>query len=116
VPFKALEGKPQRCSSQNYQGQLTGIQSNTDAIRLAVIFGMPCSGGIVEAYGVLAPPRGARYKDAEGRNVRPDIAVLDNFQTDESAHNIPQTISRLKYIRKCRRRIACRLRPAVAAR
>lgn len=100
VPFRALEGKNQRCATQSYKGQLTGIECCNEVLRLPMVEGFEGSGGIVESYGLLAPPRGARYKNEVGENVRPDIAVLDDPQTDESAKSIPQTTERLKYIRK----------------
>lgn len=98
-PFIALQGKVARCPSQTYQGVLTGIQCNKDTLRLARIDGAECSGGIVESYGLLAPPRGARFKDHLGRNVRPDFAVLDDPQTDKSAKSLPQTAERLEFIK-----------------
>jgi hypothetical protein len=97
-PIMALEGKAMRAPTQTYEGELTNIQCKGDTLRLAMIPGADCSGAIVEAYGLLAPPRGARYKNEKGANVRPDFAVLDDPQTDDSATSMPQTAKRLDYI------------------
>ncbi len=98
IPFRALEGKNRRCDSQTYRGELTGIICNRDMLRLANIPGFAGAGGIIEAYGLLAPPRGARDKSDEGENLRPDCAVLDDPQTDVSAKSSVQTASRLEHI------------------
>ena len=97
-PFLALKGKSQRCASQSYHGKLTGIEWNKDHIVFPTIPNSVSSGAILEAYGLLAPPRGAREKSEEGENVRPDIVVLDDPQTDMSAKSPTQVQSRLGYI------------------
>jgi hypothetical protein len=99
IPFIKLEGKAQRTQSQTYQGKLTNLIAKGDTIRLAMIPGYPCAGAIIEAYGLLAPPRGARYKNEKGENVRPGIAICDDPQTDDSAKSVTQTDSRMRYIR-----------------
>jgi hypothetical protein len=96
-PMIKLEGKPIKAANQTYQGVQTNPIFSKEVLRLANIPGVACSGFIVESYGLLAPPRGARYKDEMGRNVRPDIAVLDDPQTDESATSTTQTDSRLRF-------------------
>lgn len=99
IPFLKLEGKSQRCASQSYGGKLTNLMCNRDVLRLAQIPGWDGAGGIVESYGLLAPPRGARYKNEKGENVRPDIAVCDDPQTDDSARSETQVNSRMRYIK-----------------
>jgi len=99
VPIRALEGKPQRAKSQTYQGKPTNIETNKDSLRLAFIPGFSGSGGICQGYGILSPPRGLRYKDELGQNVRPDIAVCDDPATDLSASSDIQNKSRIKYIK-----------------
>lgn len=97
-PILKLEGKSIRALTQTYQGNLTNIECKGDTLRLAMIPGAECSGAILEAYGLLAPPRGARYKNEKGENVRPDFSVLDDPQTDDSATSMTQTNKRLDYI------------------
>ncbi len=100
VPFLALEGKVQRAPSQSYRGKLTRIRCTAEAVQFPVIEGFAGSGAVLETYGILAPPRGARYKDARGRNVRPDIAVIDDPQTSESARSFVQSAARMQYIKR----------------
>jgi hypothetical protein len=97
-PFLALKGKSQRCASQTFEGKLTGIEWNKDHIVFPTIPKSVSSGAILEAYGLLAPPRGAREKSEDGENVRPDIVVLDDPQTDQSAKSPTQVASRLGFI------------------
>lgn len=98
IPFIALANKSQRCSSQTYRGKPTGIEWTQEHLVLPNIPGSESAGAVLEAYGLLAPPRGAREKNDEGENVRPDIVILDDPQTDASAHSATQTGSRLDYI------------------
>jgi hypothetical protein len=97
-PFLALKGKSQRCASQTHQGELTGIEWTKDHLVLPTIACSVSSGALLEAYGLLAPPRGAREKNTAGENVRPDIVILDDPQTDQSAKSEVQTAARLDYI------------------
>lgn len=99
IPFRALEGKAARGPHQTYKGVHTGIVHKSEVIRLPMIPGFEGAGGIVEGYGLLAPPRGARFKNELGENVRPDVAVIDDPSTDESAKSDLQNESRLGYIR-----------------
>ncbi len=99
IPFRALEGKTIRANYQTYRGQATNLECKKDLLRFANIPGFEGAGAILEAYGVLAPPRGARYKNEKGENVRPDLAVIDDPSTDDSAKSDTQNASRLRYIK-----------------
>ena len=81
---RALEGKPQRCASQTYAGELTHIQWKADTVVLPTIPGSVASGAILKAKGITAAGRGLKHKRPDGTNQRPDLIVLDDFQTDET--------------------------------
>lgn len=99
VPLIRLGGKTMRTFSQTYRGELTNIEYSKDALRLATIPGFAGSAGIVQGFGLLAPPRGARFKDAQGRNVRPDLAIADDPSSDASAVSPVQNATRLNIIK-----------------
>ena len=98
-PIIQLEGKVQRAKTQTYHGELTNVETNRDSLRLPFIPGYPSSGGICQGFGLLSPPRGTRFKDEQGRNVRPDLAIIDDPSTDISAGSDVQNQSRMNYIR-----------------
>lgn len=98
--IRALEGKPQRCAGQTYQGKRTHIEWTADTIVLPAIPGSKASGGIVSCHGLMASSRGLRYKRADGAQARPDLVILDDIQTDESAASAVQIAKRLAIIRK----------------
>lgn len=99
VPLIRLGGKTMRTFSQTYRGELTNIEFSKDALRLATIPGFAGSAGIVQGFGLLAPPRGARFKDSLGRNVRPDLAVADDPSSDASAVSPVQNATRLNILK-----------------
>lgn len=98
--IRAIEGKPQRCASQTYQGKRTHIEWTADTIVLPTIEGSKASGSIVSCHGLMASSRGLRYKRADGAQARPDLVILDDIQTDESAASAVQIAKRLAVIKK----------------
>jgi len=119
LPFQQLDGKSQRCDSQTINGEHTHIKVNKGllvfpTVRLANGHFSPGSGAILKAKGILGAARGMSYKTADGRKRRPDFALIDDFQTDESATHPGQVETRLTLIRKAilksaghRKTIAC---------
>lgn len=97
---RALEGKPQRCASQTYRGELTHIEWRADTIVLPTIPGSAASGAILAACSILAASRGMKHKRPDGAQQRPDFVVIDDPQTDESAATELQVRKRLDVIRK----------------
>jgi hypothetical protein len=98
--IRALEGKPQRCASQTYQGELTHIEWTADRIVLPSIPGSVASAGVISAHGITAASRGLKFKRPDGTQQRPDLAIIDDPQTDESAGSPIQISKRLAVIRK----------------
>lgn len=60
----------------------------------------PASGAIIRTKGLMSAARGMRYKRPDGRQARPDFAVVDDPQTEESATSPVQCEKRLKVIRR----------------
>lgn len=98
--IRALEGKPQRQHSQHHNGKRTFIEWTADVVVLPSIEGSVASGAILTSHGLMAAGRGMKYKTAKGENRRPDLPILDDFQTDESAASPLQVEKRLGIIKR----------------
>ncbi|MEM9589631.1 MAG: hypothetical protein AAGA03_20275, partial [Planctomycetota bacterium] len=98
-PIRKLEGKHERCRSQTHLGELTRMVWAKDTIVFPWIPGTNARNQIIEAYGLLAPPRGKRYRLPDGSQPRPDFVVLDDPQTDDSAISSVQTNKRIRFIK-----------------
>jgi hypothetical protein len=127
-PIIALGGINNRATAQILNGQRTRITWTGKRLILPTVEGADSSGIIVHAAGLLGSVRGLaqaspdKPKDeeneewwnntddidaafepeptAEGGMIRPDAAILDDPQTDESAKSPPQTQKRMDTISK----------------
>jgi hypothetical protein len=99
-PVRALEGKSQRQHSQTHQGELTHVRWTADRIVFPTIAGSQASGSILCAHGLTSSIRGLKYKRPDGTQQRPDFAIIDDPQTDESAVSLVQVRKRLNIIKK----------------
>ena len=115
-PIIALEGKPQRCNSQTCGGKLTHITWRADKLVFPTTrqkWGK-ADGSIVVAKGITASGRGMQHKTTDGAVIRPDLTLIDDPQTDESADS-PNTVKkRIDILQKSvlklaghKKRIAC---------
>ena len=102
-PIAALEGINQRAAGQTIEGERTHIAWTGKSLRLPMVSvaswkksktlkgfvgvgGMSlASGAIVKVAGIMGRIRGTKHKRADGANARPDFALIDDPQTDESA-------------------------------
>lgn len=100
LPIEKLEGKSMRCASQTHNGKLTHIGWNSQEVVLPTIQGSVASGAVIRACGLLSASRGARFMRPDGTRARPDLGVIDDPQTDQSALSPPETKKRLRIIRK----------------
>lgn len=100
VPIRALEGKPQRCSSQTFAGQRTHIGWKKDTIAFPVVPGSRAAGSIVMSKGLAGSILGLRWKSPDGRQLRPDFVIVDDPQTRESARSPVQCETRLEILTK----------------
>lgn len=86
APVAALEGSPQRAGKLTLGGRLLEMIWGVDEIRFGDIPETDCSRSIVSAHGLDAAIRGL----VEGE-LRPDLAIIDDAQTRESAKSPMQT-------------------------
>ncbi len=98
APFQAMEGRPQRAASQTFNGEFLHAAGRSNCIQYATIKGdaeRPAARGqIIKTLGLTGRLRGLKHKTPDGREIRPDLAIPDDPQTDESAHSPEQCSSR----------------------
>lgn len=97
-PIRQLEGITQRAVGQLYQGRRTSIRWTDDEIVLPTIAGSVASGAIVRVGGITGRIRGMKYQRQDGVSVRPDLVLVDDPQTDESAMSPPQCEKRERVV------------------
>ena len=79
-PIRRLEGEARRCTRQTYHGERTRIEWSADGVVFADIPGTATGGAILHVVGMTGRIRGLK----RGRQ-RPDLLLIDDPQTDESA-------------------------------
>jgi len=109
-PIKALDNKHQRCKTQSVNGELTAIEMTAGKIAYARVMqnGKPAdsSEAVIDAVGLTGQVRGLKHTRTDGVNQRPDFAIIDDAQTDESAASGPQTQKRIKLITRAIMKLA----------
>jgi len=93
-PVRCLEGIANRCAGQLFQGQRTHIEWTAKEIVLPTIPASRASGAILKVAGITGRIRGMKHQTADGDSIRPDLVILDDPQTDESARSLSQCQAR----------------------
>lgn len=93
-PIARLEGIANRCKGQTCNGEQTRITWTQDEIILPTVVGSKASGTILKVAGITGRIRGMKHKTADGKSVRPDLVIVDDPQTDESARSRSQCQAR----------------------
>lgn len=93
-PVSRLGGIVNRANGQLYQGKRTFITWTAREIVLPTITGSASSGSIVRTAGITGRVRGLKSKTADGEAIRPDLVIVDDPQTDESARSPSQCRTR----------------------
>lgn len=110
APVRHLAGIANRASGQTCGGLSTSIEWSADRIVLPTVAtpanwpkswplrsdGMaPTSGGVVSASGLTGDGiRGSLFTLTTGESIRPDLVLLDDPQSSESAHSRSQNVTR----------------------
>jgi hypothetical protein len=89
-PIRRLEGITQRSVGQLHLGKPTRIQWTADRIVLPTIPGSAASGAVIAVKGITAGVRGMKVERSDGSSARPDLVLIDDPQTDESARSPSQ--------------------------
>lgn len=93
-PISKLEGIVSRANGQTVHGDRTRITWTANEIVLPTVKDSVSSGIIVRCAGITGRIRGMRYKRSDGRSVRPDLVIVDDPQTRDSARSLSQNRTR----------------------
>jgi hypothetical protein len=93
-PIRRLEGITGRAPGQILNGELTRIEWSADRIVLPTVAGSKASGCIIQTTGITGGFRGMKFQRPDGQSVRPDLVLIDDPQTDESARSPSQCAER----------------------
>jgi len=99
-PIEALEGIAHRANGQLLDGERTRITWTNDLLVLPTVRGSVASGARIRVAGITGRMRGMKAKAADGATIRPDFAIADDPQTDESAESPLQTDRREKTLNR----------------
>lgn len=97
-PVRSLERIANRARGQKHNGDHTYIEWGKELIVLATIPNAPASSAIIEAVGITGSVRGMQQSSPDGKTRRPDLAVIDDPQTKQSARSLQQRETRLEVI------------------
>ena len=98
-PVRCLKGITNKQAGQTCGGVSTNIQWGKDEVVLPTIDGSPASGAIIVVGGITgAITRGPQHTLDDGQIIRPTVALIDDFQTRESAKSAQQVQDRLDII------------------
>jgi len=91
-PIQCLERITNRQKGQKYKGEPTRIDWASDRIVLPSIAGSKASGVVISSSGMKGSDiRGQNYARADGQVVRPQLVMVDDPQTTESAWSPSQS-------------------------
>lgn len=93
-PVRRIDGISHRCRGQLFEGKRTQIRWTGKEIVLPTIPGSVASGAVVRVAGITGRVRGMKFKRPDGKSSRPDLVVIDDPQTDESARSVTQCTTR----------------------
>lgn len=97
-PLRQLERIHQRTSGQTLNGKSTAILITSSRLRMPSVENSPASGAIMQATGLLSGLRGMVATTTSGDTIRPDLVLIDDPQTDRSAHSASQCAARERVI------------------
>ncbi|MEX2388496.1 MAG: terminase gpA endonuclease subunit, partial [Phycisphaeraceae bacterium] len=84
-PIKRLENNARRCVGQLFNGHQTRPAWSSKRVVLPTMPGSAASGTVIHAAGLTGALRGLSHTLLGGEITRPDLALLDDPQTRESA-------------------------------
>lgn len=98
LPIRALEGVSQRAVAQlyTYKGERrrTYIGWTSREVVLPTVAESPASGAVIQVAGITGRIRGMKHKRPDGTSIRPNLVIVDDPQTDESARSPSQCAAR----------------------
>lgn len=86
IPFRRIGNAAQKQGSQLLNGELTRCTTAADRLIFPTVPGSLASGAVINCVGFGSSIRGLNTATSRG-NLRPDLLLLDDIQTDKSAKN-----------------------------
>lgn len=93
-PIRKLERNPVRARMQTYKGAPTLIEWTEDSVILPTVAGKKTSGAGLMVAGITGAIRGPSVLGPSGEPIRPDMVIVNDAQTRESAASPTQTAQR----------------------
>lgn len=93
-PVARLDRISQRAKGQTYKGKPTHIEWTADQITLPWIPKAASAGAAVRVAGITGRIRGIKHTRPDGKTIRPQLVLIDDPQTDESAGSPSQVATR----------------------
>lgn len=93
-PVRRLERNVVRARMQTLGGKPTNMEWHADGFVLPTVPGSPSSGAIVYVAGITGAVKGLSAAGPSGEILRPDMCLIDDAQTRESAKSPTQTADR----------------------
>jgi len=99
-PIRCAKNEARRAGGQTYDSEKTMLEWNSERIVLPWIEEEESlsDGVVIEAFGMEGAIRGLKHTRPDTSTVRPDLALVDDPQTRESAKSPSQTQSRLEIL------------------
>ncbi len=100
IPIRKIEGKAVLCGGQRYKGKRTHLGWDKEQLTFPTMPGSVCSGAIIRSKGLSGRIRGMKVtRPVDGATMRPDLVVIDDPQTDETAISPSQVRAQMKLLR-----------------
>lgn len=94
-----LEGEARKCAGQKCMGKPTGIRWTSSRIVFPTVPGSAASGAVLSVSGMKGAIEGQKHVPIGGtKMIRPDLVLIDDPQTRESASSPVQTAKRIEFI------------------
>lgn len=97
-PIRRLEGIVHRCNGQTLNGERTKMSWKAKEMIFPTIKKEKTSGIVLRVAGITGRVRGMKSPGPNGSSIRPDLVIVDDPQTDESARSLTQNDSREKVL------------------
>jgi hypothetical protein len=97
-PIRKLESQSRRCVGQLWDGRRTCVVWDRNRVVLPSVPGSEASGAILHVAGITSAVRGLSHVTPDGRTIRPDLVLIDDPSTRESAASFVQNAQRLEIV------------------
>lgn len=97
-PVCKLDGIANRANGQTCCGERTRITWTDREVVLPTIAKSAASGAVIQVRGITGRLRGMKAATASGESLRPDLVLIDDPQTDESAASPEQNRKRIRIL------------------